>query len=95
LINDRRVGLERIIGADDGVDMGGVEGVEVSDVIQLAAVAFGDGDNAGALSAEDRAAAVLLFDAGGTEHEAGDTYKEQKFLHIHSDYFKLQKYKKK
>jgi len=68
LINDGCVGLEGIVGADDCVDMGGVEGVVVGDIIQLAAVAFADGDDAGALGADDGATAVFLLDAGGTKH---------------------------
>jgi len=73
LVNDGCVGLKRIVGADNGVDMGGVEGIVVRDVVQLAAVAFLDGDYAGILGADDRAAAVLLLDAGGAEHESGGT----------------------
>jgi hypothetical protein len=74
LINNVGVGLERIVGADDVVDVGRVEGVEIGDVVELAAAAMFDGDDAGGLRTDDGTAAVLLFGAGGTQHKGSNTY---------------------
>ena len=61
MVNDKRIGFERIVGAEHIVGVERVEGIVVAEMVYLVATARVDRDDADCLAAHDRAAALLIL----------------------------------